>query len=468
MADSSPSKTESATSRRVRWLFIGVVGAWLVGLYSEVRMVIGIAGESIAVDLQAPLFPGLLSIPEAAIVAYVVPGVGAMFWIWRLNRRRALALAVLMVCSATFILFHADYFSDAWSLSLFWTSIWICWLATRVGTADNRVWPEAKWLTKSMVVMFFFCSAIGKWTGGYWSGEIFYDLFFVENDTSLYPWLRSHLDPDQLRSAATWYSRLVTVAETAVVAAALLRYRHFAAVATFLVVGTVVGAGYQGGVGALMLPIAAIVVGVFVANVVEEDVDDRPALAEAYGRWSEASRSFRFLSATHLVIIASMVAMTIAPPLQSLWMKQHHGVETRGAVWAAVHVVPKMYTFEHEIPYFEDEFGERFDGETHWQPYGCVITTTRIPRWFQHYPARLVVSARCQVPIFSHEFPIDVVYRSHYRSTCLESRLRLDFVEDVSPLAHRVFIADLLGLDAIAGGETAVFRITPVETAECR
>ena len=69
-------------------------------------------------------------------------------------------------------------------------------------------------LARAIGSMILFAGAVGKWTPEYWSGEVFYDIYFVDRDFWTFNWLRERYDEETLRWLAKWYSRKVIAIET--------------------------------------------------------------------------------------------------------------------------------------------------------------------------------------------------------------------------------------------------------------
>ena len=56
--------------------------------------------------------------------------------------------------------------------------------------------------------------AVGKWTAEYWSGEVFYDIYFRDRDFWVFNLIRENFEAETTREIATWYSRNIIVIET--------------------------------------------------------------------------------------------------------------------------------------------------------------------------------------------------------------------------------------------------------------
>ena len=69
-------------------------------------------------------------------------------------------------------------------------------------------------LSRLIISMILLGGAVGKWTAEYWSGEVFWDIYFRDRDFWVFNLLRQQYDPETLREIATWYSRKVIVVET--------------------------------------------------------------------------------------------------------------------------------------------------------------------------------------------------------------------------------------------------------------
>lgn len=415
---------DDSVRRRTSRVFVGVALTWIVAWFHETKGVLDLLLRSKPVAVEAHLFPGPLAIPEAAAVVYALPALAALC-LWRLERIRAIVTATIFLGSTTFLLFHADFFTRAQYVVYFWVALWLLWLALHLNRTDDDLRPQAMMLAKTTVAMIFFCSALGKWTGGYWSGEILHDLYFLRNENGLYPWLRTSMEAEQLRSLATWHSRVVVIAESAIPLALFLRYRYFAIIAIGLATGTVATAGAGAGIGALMLAVCSIVIAAALLSPDTEETKRSSPFTPLFAGLSTLSISGRLLISAHAFCVAVVLLTSVASPLQKRMMMLHHLSEENRIAWALLHPIPKMYSFEHEYPVIEaTSSGD--DAPAMGDCFGGIET----PRWFQHYPSRFVASAWCQGLFFDSPGPVNVVLQSHYRDTCLRSTLHVEAFDE--------------------------------------
>ena len=96
---------------------------------------------------------------------------------------------------------------------------------------------KAKTFCILIISLIFLGGAVGKWTPGYWSGEVIYDIYFVERDFWFFNLLRANLDDNALRNFATHYSRMVVLSETACAFLWLLNPKIGSAIALIMFLG---------------------------------------------------------------------------------------------------------------------------------------------------------------------------------------------------------------------------------------
>jgi len=109
-------------------------------------------------------------------------------------------------CSACFS------YNDATYTTAFWTSLWLIWWASRLNSPVSAVHHGIA-IGQGIIGLCFFGGFIGKLTPEYWSGEAFFHLYMVQKG---FPSVR--LDPgasgpETMRFWATWFARVMIVAE---------------------------------------------------------------------------------------------------------------------------------------------------------------------------------------------------------------------------------------------------------------
>lgn len=140
----------------------------------------------------------------AILVAGIVPH----------SRVRQIACWALLA-AATVLCVHQGSYNDMTFVTTWWTALWAVWFVHHIQDADaDVVLSRAAFLSRAIIAMILLGGASGKWTAEYWSGEVFYDIYFVDRDFWLFNWLRSRFEESTLRDIATWHSRKVIVVET--------------------------------------------------------------------------------------------------------------------------------------------------------------------------------------------------------------------------------------------------------------
>ncbi len=169
----------------------------------------------VAVPLHQDFFPRIFQSANVLGIVYVVAcvslAVGAMTTIAR--RRRISAWVGLITMSVLCI--HQGSYNDATFVTGWWAELWSVWLAGRLEKdAAPILMQRAARVARGIVSLILLGGAAGKWTDEYWSGQVLYEIYFIDRDFWLFNLLRSMLDAESLREVATWYSRQVIVVET--------------------------------------------------------------------------------------------------------------------------------------------------------------------------------------------------------------------------------------------------------------
>lgn len=188
-------------------LFLGLAWKWMYfwladGVYHEI-------------PIAHAFFPDWLRSADVVRWAYlgsllsIVVGVLSV-WLWP---RRVLALANF--ACLTLLCVHQASYNDATFTTAWWTSLWLLWWTTRMDVDEpHESLRRGAFLARAIGSMILLGGAIGKWTPEYWSGEVFYDIYFLDRDYWTFNWLRERYDEETLRWLAKWYSRKVIAIET--------------------------------------------------------------------------------------------------------------------------------------------------------------------------------------------------------------------------------------------------------------
>jgi hypothetical protein len=207
----------TAEPRPVVAAFRAVAGSILVVRLFLLGRNLQTAALQVAAPVDDSFFPELLKHPALLIAATLVPIGTGLLSVLRPTRTSMRLHAGSETLSATTLLLHqATYFFATWTI-VFWGDVFLVWLTWSGGRTDTHARETGPFLAQLMIAFIFLGGAAGKWTAGYWSGEPFNDIFFVDNSSLLFSLLRSGFDEPTLPIVARWYSRMVVLMESAMV-----------------------------------------------------------------------------------------------------------------------------------------------------------------------------------------------------------------------------------------------------------
>ncbi|MEE2935720.1 MAG: hypothetical protein VYA84_06965 [Planctomycetota bacterium] len=167
------------------------------------------------IPLNDPFFPGWLQSVTAVRVAFVtaVAAVGLNLSTNRPRLQWACSLTALLCI--TVLCIHQASYNDMTFVTAWWASLWAMWFVNHLNDPNQaKLLRRASFLSRLIISLILLGGASGKWTAEYWSGEVFTDIYFKDREFWVFQWLRSHFEPEQLRTIATWYSRKVVLVET--------------------------------------------------------------------------------------------------------------------------------------------------------------------------------------------------------------------------------------------------------------
>jgi len=165
--------------------------------------------------LSDPFFPPWLQSAETVRWAYVITLGAIVLGVAGMLATVRSVCAAVQAAALAFLLVHQASYNDMTFATSLWVSIWVCWFTTRMNRDEPyELLNRAAFLSRAIASMILLGGAVGKWTPEYWSGEVFYDIYFLERDYWVFNYLRDHYDPETLRTLATWYSRKVIAIET--------------------------------------------------------------------------------------------------------------------------------------------------------------------------------------------------------------------------------------------------------------
>jgi hypothetical protein len=197
-----------------------VLGFWLFGWFVNAPGFLTNFFDALDFPIDYDVFPAALRHPGAALADYLAPILAIPAFI-RPTRRLATLTTPVLAVLALFACVHLETCNDATFLTSFWAALWLVWLSWNGhrGDADFRL--KARVLAQSIVGLMFLGAAVGKLTPEYRSGEAFYGLYFRDNESFPYSWMKQTLPAPAVREIATWFSRFAISAELVLAASPL-------------------------------------------------------------------------------------------------------------------------------------------------------------------------------------------------------------------------------------------------------
>ncbi|MCC9642751.1 hypothetical protein LOC71_10740 [Rhodopirellula sp. JC740] len=167
-----------------------------------------------AIPIQHTFFPQWLQSATVLRAAYVIAAISILLaWITEDALKRKVASAITWL-AATVMLWHQGSYNDMTFVTFWWCSLWAFWYCTRLDVDSAReLQRKASRLSRVIVSVVLLGGAAGKWTPEYWSGEVLWEIYFVDRDFWVFNWLRSTFETETLRTIATAYSRKVVLVE---------------------------------------------------------------------------------------------------------------------------------------------------------------------------------------------------------------------------------------------------------------
>jgi hypothetical protein len=205
-------------------LFRIALGFWLFGWFCNGPGFLNNFFDALRLPIEYDLFPGALRSPALALSAYLAPllALGAFT---SPSRAVARGTSVSLAALAFYLCIHLDTCNDATFVTSFWSALFLTWLTWNGDRSDAAFALHGRALAQAIVGLMFLGAAVGKLTPEYRSGEAFFGLYFRDNESFPYTWMRANLPADTIRAAAAWFSRFAISAELVLAAAPLLPTR---------------------------------------------------------------------------------------------------------------------------------------------------------------------------------------------------------------------------------------------------
>jgi len=168
-----------------------------------------------SIPLDDPFFPDPLRSLSTLAAAYLLTVAALVLSFITGSPMMRKVCGWLIFAGATIMCIHQGSYNDMTFVTAWWTSLWSLWFVYRDWNHEpDQLIRRGAFLSRLIISMILLGGAIGKWTPEYWSGEVFYDIYFRDRDYWVFNWLRANFDGQTLGDIATWYSRKVVVIET--------------------------------------------------------------------------------------------------------------------------------------------------------------------------------------------------------------------------------------------------------------
>lgn len=218
-------------------VFRVVLGFWLFGWFCNSPGFLTNFFDALDFPIHYDAFPGALRSPRLALAVYVAPLVALPALARPASRPLARATSVILAALALLACVHLETCNDATFLTSFWAALWMVWLTFNGHREGPAAALHARSLAHCVVGLMFLGAAVGKLTPEYRSGEAFHGLYFRDNESFPYSWMKANMAPDAVRDVATWFSRFAISAELVLAAAPLLSTRFVLAGAAITMLG---------------------------------------------------------------------------------------------------------------------------------------------------------------------------------------------------------------------------------------
>jgi hypothetical protein len=211
------------TSKNAR-IFRVALGFWLFGWFVNAEGFLKNFFDALEFPIDYDAFPAALRHPGVALAVYLAPVVGLPAFV-RPAQTIAKITCPILAALALIACVHLETCNDATFLTSFWSALWLAWLAFNGDRSDQGFTLQARALAQSVVGLMFLGAAVGKLTPEYRSGEAFFGLYFRDNESFPYAWMKQNLPAPEVRAIATWFSRFAISAELVLAASPLFSAR---------------------------------------------------------------------------------------------------------------------------------------------------------------------------------------------------------------------------------------------------
>jgi len=217
MSDAVPvqNSISNAAEKDNRSLLKLVIAAILIGLLWKFFHFVRLDYLNRTLPLQDTFFPAFFRSQTVARTAYLIAAAISAFLLLSKSRSILTFGSLVLVTSLFTLNIHQSSYNDVTFLCCGWSALWCWWFSTRIADPTELLQPKAAWLAHAILSLILIGGSVGKMTPEYWSGQVLYEIYFVDRDFWFYNIIRNSCSADGLRDAATWHSRFVIVSEFA-------------------------------------------------------------------------------------------------------------------------------------------------------------------------------------------------------------------------------------------------------------
>lgn len=204
-----------------------VLGFWLFGWYLNAPREYGFLDhltESLDFPIYNAALGSLLSDSRLSLAAYLAPLASLLLFV-RSDVRSWRVLSIAITACAAITSLHVQLCNDATFLTSFWVGLWLVWFCYHHDRDDAWLDSVGRGLAHGVVGLMFLGALVLKLTPEYESGAAFHGLYFQQEQSWPYPWLRSSYSRETVRELAFWFSRAAIFTETVLAASPLLPTR---------------------------------------------------------------------------------------------------------------------------------------------------------------------------------------------------------------------------------------------------
>ena len=167
------------------------------------------------ISISDPFFPDWLESVWTLRIAFAGTVIAILFNLLASQPMLRKFLGWTTLLSMSVLCIHQGSYNDMTFVTAWWTSLWAVWFTHRMNDADQAlVMNRAAFLSRLIISVVLLGGAVGKFTPEYWSGTVFYDIYFIDRDYWIFNLLRDQFDAEGLREISKWYSRQVVVIES--------------------------------------------------------------------------------------------------------------------------------------------------------------------------------------------------------------------------------------------------------------